>query len=220
MTRAPRKLGRPVDADSAETRQRILVAARRIFAAEGFARTTNRHIAEAAGITPGAIYHYFASKADLYVTVYDECQAEVHRAFRCAAQQRRTFAEQLDAILDAAVELDRADPSLAAFWVASESTRRSHPEIGAQLGSRRAPTAALVHELATRAVERGELAPDVRPTTVEDLVNVVLTGLARLSATVNDVDRHEDVVRLLQQVLAASARGSITQRREPEQGGE
>jgi AcrR family transcriptional regulator len=217
MTRAPRKLGRPVDADSAGTRQRILVAARRIFAAEGFARTTNRHIADAAGITPGAIYHYFASKADLYVAVYDECQEEVHRAFRCVAQARDTLADQLEAILDAAVELDRGDPSLAAFWVASESTRRSHPEIGAQLGSRRTPTGALVHELAVGAVERGELAPDVRPTTVEDLVNVTLTGLARLSATVHDVDRHEAVVRLLQRVLAASARGAISERREPQQ---
>jgi AcrR family transcriptional regulator len=220
MTTVPRKLGRPVDADSAETRQRILVAARRIFASEGFAQTTNRQIAEAAGITPGAIYHYFDSKADLYVAVYDECQAEVHRAFRCAALGRLTLAEQLDAILDAAVALDRADPTLAAFWVASENARRSHPEIGAQLGSRRTPTAELVHELATRAVEQGELAPDVDPTTVEDLVNVVLTGLARLSVTVGDVDRHEDVVRLLQRVLAASARGSITVRAEPEQGGE
>lgn len=212
MSTVPRKLGRPVDADSSETRQRILMAARRIFAAEGFARTTNRHIAEAAGITPGAIYHYFASKADLYIAVYDECQAALHRAFRCAAEQHVTLVAQLEAILDAAVRLDRADSSLAAFWVASESTRRSHPEIGLQLGSRRTPTGVLVHELATSAVERGELPPGVDPATVEDFVNVVLTGLARLAATVGDLDRHAEVVQLLQHVLAVGLSAKVDPR--------
>lgn len=49
----------------ADRREQILDAAVRVFAEKGFDRATNRDIARAAGITPGLIYHYFASKEEL-----------------------------------------------------------------------------------------------------------------------------------------------------------
>ena len=53
----------------AETRRRILDVARQSFAELGYGGTTNRHIATKAGITTGALYHYFDSKLDLYLAV-------------------------------------------------------------------------------------------------------------------------------------------------------
>ena len=64
-----RKLGRPRDVDSSDTRQTLLEVARRIFARDGYGATTNRSIADEAGITTGAIYHYFPSKAELYLSL-------------------------------------------------------------------------------------------------------------------------------------------------------
>jgi len=69
-----RKLGRPRDADSVETRARLLAAARKCFGENGFDRTTNAQIARVAGITSAAIYHYFPSKIDLYAAVVAERQ--------------------------------------------------------------------------------------------------------------------------------------------------
>ena len=43
-----------------------------MFARDGYEATTNRSIAKASGITSGAIYHYFDSKAELYAAVYEE----------------------------------------------------------------------------------------------------------------------------------------------------
>jgi len=108
---APRKLGRPTDVDSAETRTRLLDAARAAFAARGYDATTNRAIAEAAGITAGAIYHYYPSKTDLYVAVYAEVQEMVFDAFQQAAGAHTNLLDQFAAVLDAAVELNRTDPS-------------------------------------------------------------------------------------------------------------
>jgi AcrR family transcriptional regulator len=47
-------------------RQQIIDGALAVFSARGFDKATNQEIAEAAGIgSPGLIYHYFDSKADL-----------------------------------------------------------------------------------------------------------------------------------------------------------
>ena len=48
-----------------DRREQILEAALRVFAKKGFARATNKDIAHEAGITPGLIYHYFASQEAL-----------------------------------------------------------------------------------------------------------------------------------------------------------
>jgi AcrR family transcriptional regulator len=53
----------------ASTRERILVQAGRLFASHGFDRVTMPAIAEASGITAGAIYKHFTSKAELLFEV-------------------------------------------------------------------------------------------------------------------------------------------------------
>lgn len=51
---------------SEQTRQAIIVAARRQFAVRGVTRTTMQRVAEAAGVTRGAVYFHFANKRDLF----------------------------------------------------------------------------------------------------------------------------------------------------------
>ena len=89
-----RPLGRPKDADSAETLQRILQVAQTAFAQRGYDGTTNRELAVAAGITSGAIYHYFPSKCDLYASVYEALLARVFADFETAIADRHTLIEQ------------------------------------------------------------------------------------------------------------------------------
>ena len=48
-----------------ETRERILAEALRLFAAQGYARVSVEEIADAAGVTKGAVYHWFTDKDDL-----------------------------------------------------------------------------------------------------------------------------------------------------------
>lgn len=54
------------------TRKQILDAALRLFSEKGFARTSVRDIAQAAGITDAAIYYHFASKRDLFEALIEE----------------------------------------------------------------------------------------------------------------------------------------------------
>ena len=47
-------------------------AALDLFATQGFARTSVQQIVEAAGVTKGAMYHYFRSKDDLLFAIYEQ----------------------------------------------------------------------------------------------------------------------------------------------------
>ena len=58
--------------DGAEARARLLNTALRLFAEHGFARTSTREIALAAGVNIAAISYYFGDKAGLYRAVYTE----------------------------------------------------------------------------------------------------------------------------------------------------
>lgn len=53
----------------APTRDRILAAAERLFAAQGFSGVSMPAIAAASGVTAGAIYKHFESKAELFFEV-------------------------------------------------------------------------------------------------------------------------------------------------------
>jgi AcrR family transcriptional regulator len=54
------------------TRKQILDASLKLFSEKGFARTSVRDIAQAAGITDAAIYYHFDSKRDLFDALIEE----------------------------------------------------------------------------------------------------------------------------------------------------
>jgi AcrR family transcriptional regulator len=62
-----RARGRRPRVDGADTREAILGAARSMFAAQGFSRTTIRAIAAAAEVDPALVHHYFGTKNDLFI---------------------------------------------------------------------------------------------------------------------------------------------------------
>lgn len=49
-----------------------------LFATQGYARTSVQQIVDAAGVTKGALYHYFASKDDLLFDIYDRILTVQH----------------------------------------------------------------------------------------------------------------------------------------------
>lgn len=77
-------------AEQREQTRRILVReGRRLFALRGYGAVGLSEIVRAAGVTKGALYHHFDSKAALFRAVLEQVQGEV-------AQQVATAAEQED----------------------------------------------------------------------------------------------------------------------------
>ncbi|CAN5525775.1 TetR/AcrR family transcriptional regulator [soil metagenome] len=65
----PRK--RPLQRRAAETRARILDAARAVFQEHGYGHGTTNRIAEAAGLSVGSLYQYFPNKDAILVELVD-----------------------------------------------------------------------------------------------------------------------------------------------------
>ena len=59
-------MARRTKQDAQATREALLDAAERAFGERGVSRTSLNHIAEAAGLTRGAVYWHFKDKADLF----------------------------------------------------------------------------------------------------------------------------------------------------------
>jgi AcrR family transcriptional regulator len=199
-----RKLGRPRDADSVETRARLLVAARQCFGVRGFDRTTNSEIARAAGITSAAIYHYFPSKVDLYVAVYAEVQNYVYAEFETAIAPCSTLIERFNAALDVSVRINREDPTIAGFVVEVPFEVQRHPELGSVLKPLQERTAKFVNGLCADAYRNGEIREGVPQEALEDLLSVILAGLLRFSTQIGDSRRHAAAVSLLQTALRST----------------
>jgi AcrR family transcriptional regulator len=78
---APDRIGRR-ERNKLEKRSRIVAAARRLFAEQGFAETTTQQIAESADIGTGTLFLYARSKEDLLVMVFhEEMLATAEQAF-------------------------------------------------------------------------------------------------------------------------------------------
>jgi AcrR family transcriptional regulator len=62
---------------SAATRDALVAAARRLFAAQGFAEVPTDAIVAEAGVTRGALYHQFADKTALFDAVLGAVEADI-----------------------------------------------------------------------------------------------------------------------------------------------
>ncbi|MFI9392894.1 TetR family transcriptional regulator [Streptomyces bauhiniae] len=61
-----RRRGRPPRAESGDTRDRILGAAREEFSERGYDKTSVRGIAKAAGVDSALVHHYFGTKEQVF----------------------------------------------------------------------------------------------------------------------------------------------------------
>jgi AcrR family transcriptional regulator len=73
-----------------ETRQRLLEAALKVFAEQGFGRSTVEQVCERAGYTRGAFYSNFASLDDLFLAMWEQRSTELIDGLRQALQDMDT----------------------------------------------------------------------------------------------------------------------------------
>ncbi|HEU0028288.1 MAG TPA: TetR family transcriptional regulator [Ktedonobacterales bacterium] len=74
-----------------ETRQALLRAGLLVFSQQGYAATRLEDVAQAAGVTRGAIYWHFKSKADLYAALVDEASARLEQVIASARGDGGSF---------------------------------------------------------------------------------------------------------------------------------
>jgi len=78
----------------AATRQRILEAARQLFASNGFDAATTRDLADVAGIASGTLFNYFPTKEAILASLAAEAAFSAHDEFEKGGQAE-SFEEDL-----------------------------------------------------------------------------------------------------------------------------
>ncbi len=86
-------------ATKAATRERILEAARQLFAANGFEAATTRDLADAAGIASGTLFNYFAAKEAILAALVAEAVEKAHQEFEARDGKADSFEEELFALV-------------------------------------------------------------------------------------------------------------------------
>ena len=193
-----KRLGRPPATDSGDTKRRILDIAREMFSVHGYEVATNRDIASAAGITSGALYHYFGSKLDLYLAVHEDVQAGVYESFSNATMNLETFTEMFLAVLEVAHDMNENDPSVARFVGAVRVDAQRHPEMAAALSPRSTQREDFFTRLIDIGVKTGEIDEQQRSFALAFLLTV-LVGLT--DAVSGDNAQHKQAIEAIKMVM-------------------
>jgi AcrR family transcriptional regulator len=182
QARPKRRPGRPRASDGAETRAAIVLAARSCFARFGYEKTTNKHIADRAGISAGTLYHYFDSKPALFVEVGREVGNIVMSRLHDSLKGCSDLNERLPALVRAFSQIMTQDRTIAVFISLWATEVHRHEELASLVGPDPLGDAVHYYEgLGTIASARDELARGIEPIMVGGVITAVLFGLSMLA---------------------------------------
>src|SRR4051812_3014595 len=93
------------DGNGSGKRERILDAAVRVFAQEGFYNAKVSQIAQVAGVADGTIYLYFKSKDELLISLFEDRMERVNATLREALESSSNAVERLRKVVQLHLEM-------------------------------------------------------------------------------------------------------------------
>ncbi|USQ97596.1 TetR/AcrR family transcriptional regulator [Caulobacter sp. RL271] len=157
-TDSPVKLTRRALAKQ-RTRERVLAAARRLFSERGYEGATIRDIAQAAGMSTGAVFASFADKSELFEEILTADYEVIYAQMTQAARNAKTVDEALMGLFGVAYgfhveQLPLLRASIAVSWTRSEAAeRRARTDLKHIFR--------LIGEALQRGVDEGQLKKDI-----------------------------------------------------------
>jgi AcrR family transcriptional regulator len=189
-----------------ETRERILATALDLFARRGYAAVSIEEIAQEAGVTKGAVYHWFADKDDLgrelQHDLYERLAVASRRAFAPDSDVVENMIRAFDTYLSLLGDLGEARFFLRDAWVIPELEdpgRRDHED-----------AVAMLRGIVAQATARGELV-DLDPDALARVLRGVFAEATLHVLRTGDRAGAESVVRHLVGSLRAEtpSRGAV-----------
>lgn len=159
---APTLAPRERERNPARSRELILEAAERLFAARGFDSTSLSDVGREAGLSRATPGYFFGSKADLYRAVLEHCFEEVRQAARDGRARAIASGQSAEVILAGAVsdyfDFIASRPNFVRLmqWEAL-SERPSFDGMPLGLAAGQELMAALSQELGLEALEQAEI---------------------------------------------------------------
>ncbi|KQW81858.1 TetR/AcrR family transcriptional regulator [Brevundimonas sp. Root1279] len=165
-TQAPRLNRR--QAAKVRTRQKVLDAARQLFAERGYEPATIRDIAKGAGMSTGAVFANFQDKAELFEAVLATDMVALAEVMKAAAQTEGSVRTRLLAALSAAYHSSLEQLPLVQAVIA----RSWFQPVAAEMRVRAAikPLVSVVTDALQAGVREGELRQDADVRLLSELI--------------------------------------------------
>ena len=180
--------GRRPDRPASAGRNELIAAARALFAELGYAGTSTRQIAAAAGMQPGNLRHHFVSKAGLFTAVYEDCIAQVSAVVAPMVDGGTGVAP--GDIVRRLGQLAAAAPGVAAFLAVAPLERSRHRELQSELGEEPVVLEHLVRASVGHWAAAGRVAPGVDTDALVDALIAAVYGVLLYSTRIDPtVDR-------------------------------
>lgn len=155
---------RPGEVETESVPQRLLAAATRLFAEHGFETTSVQQIVDAAGVTKGAMYHYFGSKDDLLYEIYARVLRVQTARMEQAADSTEPVPQRLHAVAADVVATTAANLDDTVIFF--RSMHLLHPDKQAEVRAERRR----YHERVRELIEEGQANGDFRTDKPAELV--------------------------------------------------
>lgn len=196
-----KRIGRPPGSNGEVSRRQIVEIAVRRLAQSGYASTTVKQIAAEAGVTTGAVYHYFPSKTDLVKAVYSEGERALMAEYEAAIDDDAPLVDNIIRILDCVrSQSDSYMRNLSAITSSLVVEAARHPELEAILTERNA-FEEVIRRLVLKAVARGETDPALDAQSIVDLLMTLFQGLSARLAWPITIARHKRTIDAAERLL-------------------
>jgi AcrR family transcriptional regulator len=203
-------MGRIAGVTADQTRERLLRAAADVFAERGYDGTRVADIAAAAGVSNGALYAHFDSKAELLLAAL-RAHGRRELADLLAADPGRPVTELL---LQAGRSLPRRCDSRGYLIVEALMAARRDDDVAGPMRDYTAERADWLAGLIEAGQASGEVDPAVSPAAVAHFCLLLALGSSLLPADLHPVDDDEWAGLLTRVVSAVAATGAT---KEPDQ---
>jgi AcrR family transcriptional regulator len=193
---------------SRRTRARILDEAVKVIGSSGYAAATNAAVAEAAGITRGAMLYHFPTREDLLEGVIGYLQLERAELFRRAAEDLPPGADVTEHAIDSYWDLLR-HPAFTAF-MELETAARTDTVVAALIAPARAEfDRAQIGDHFLKMLHAGA---GPRFQASRDLARFMLEGLARADLSYDEEARVERLLTVIKRAThMLNRKGGVTE---------
>jgi len=125
----------PSAAQSSPSRDRLLQAAKRLFATHGYEQTATSAIAREAGTSESQLMRYFGSKIGLLEALFDEAWTDLNTRLKRVLETARTTREAILAVVETVANTLAKDPDLATLLLfESRRLRGEEPRVRLSTG--------------------------------------------------------------------------------------
>jgi AcrR family transcriptional regulator len=194
----------------ANTRERLLGAARSVFASSGFHGASVEEIASRAGFSTGALYSNFDGKEDLFLVLMEREINEHAREIAEAVQARESVAERAAGGARRWMTMIEREPELlllfTEFWAYGVRDAQVRPKVAARF--------AQVRELLTRLIADGvrefDLELQMPAEQLAVAIDALADGIARQKLTDPDAVPDELMGKILSLLFEAATRSAGT----------